>query len=167
MNLNYRTFLRSAAAILISLAFLLPMACKGGQSNGGGNGKTNLNNGGTSNGGGNGGSKEPKVVITAEDRVNGIISRDVYQVFVTASGSTRSEAMNKGLRVGQAKALNLMRKDGVLRGRRLTGRGMSDLRRLVAANSKVVKLRQEPNGTWSVVMQVRKDGLKSWMRRLE
>ena len=113
------------------------------------------------------GGTEADSGITAEMRQNGFVSASSYQVFVTAFGSSESEARESGLAEGRRKALNLMRTDPALRGRTLSAESAEELRRVVQNSSRIVRLQQEPNGgSWSVVILVEKEGLKAFIRRL-
>lgn len=120
---------------------------------------------GTKKGPGGSGS-DPETTITADMRQNGFVSASSYQVFVTAFGSSEAEARDNGLAEGRRKALNLMRTDPALRGRTLGADAAEELRRVVQNSSRIVRLQREPNGSWSVVILVEKEGLKAFLRRL-
>lgn len=104
--------------------------------------------------------------ITAEMRTNGFVNASSFQVFVTAFGSSESEAREAGLTEGRRKALNLMRTDPVLQNKALSGSSARELKRVIQESSRILALRREPNGSWSVVIRVEKEGLKAFLRRL-
>ena len=125
------------------------------------NSKADSNKGGSKTGG-----TDPDGTITAEMRQNGFVTPASYQVFVTAFGSSESEARENGLADGRRKALSLLRTDPALRGKALSPESAEELRRVIQGSSRIVRLQREPNGSWSVVILVEKEGLRAFLRRL-
>ena len=112
------------------------------------------------------GTTDAKGEIPSDMRQDGMIDSSTYQVFITAFGSSEEEARLNGLTEARHKAFNLMRKDPALQGKSLGSGSLQELRQLIARNGKIVRIQQEPNGSWSVVLRIEKEGLRGYLRRL-
>ena len=148
-------------AVLLLPGVLLLANCKGKQTPpGGDNHHTHLNPD-------KNGTESKAEPLAAEFRKEGMLSQNQYQVFITAFGETPAEARENGLQEARLKALNLMSKDPVLNGRRLSSRNMKDLKRFIQQYGKVIKVHKEPSGSWSVVLRIEKSGLRNYLMRLQ
>ena len=105
--------------------------------------------------------------IPAELRQDGMISPSVYQVFITVIGTDREEALQNGQTKAARKVLNLIRKTAQDSGRPISEKSLQELRNMIRENGRIFKMVQEPNGAWSVVYRVEKEGLRGFIRRLE
>lgn len=99
-----------------------------------------------------------------EFRRDGLISSNTYQVHITVYAETEEEALERGRALARAKAANLMLQEPILN-LMIGENGKREIRRL-AEGGDVVRVHPEGRDTWIVVLQVYRQGLRDYLRRL-
>ncbi len=114
--------------------------------------------------GGNGGLPADST-LPAHYRREGLISSNSYQVRVTVLAAGPDEARILGEDAGKQRAAELMQSERVISSR-IGYYGRQEIRKLVENEGQVVLVHPEPDGSYTVVLQVYKAGLTRYLQKL-
>lgn len=98
-------------------------------------------------------------------RRNGLISSSTYQVSVVLKAKSREEAKLSGEAQAKERAFFLIMQEPFIR-KYLSPKSRDDVLSLVESSGRVVRVFPEKDGSWSVVFQVNRIGLRSDLERL-
>ena len=103
--------------------------------------------------------------LHAAFRRNGLISSSTYQVSLSLEAATREEARRQGGVQAKDMAFYLIMQEPFIR-KYLSRKARDEVRNLVESTGRVVRVFPEGGGTWRVVLQVSKIGLRNYLERL-
>lgn len=100
----------------------------------------------------------PQPQVTEEEVLReGMVSSSTYQVMVSAIATSAEDARIKGEPEARRKAFNLIVREPFFRGM-LSDEGRRQLRMIVDQKGRVVRVKQEPDQTYTVVFQITQPG---------
>lgn len=100
----------------------------------------------------------PQPQVSEEETIReGMVSSSTYQVMVTAIASNAEDARVKAEPEARRKAFNLIVREPFFRGM-LSDEGRRQLRAIVDERGRVVRVRQEPDLTYTVIFQITQPG---------
>lgn len=118
-----------------------------------------------SGGSGNGNGRTGKPEIPPEMKRNGMVSSSTYQVYITVVSTNEADAQKLADSEARQKAYNLICQEPFMP-RVLSDSGKKDVRRLVETNGKIVKFVKENETSWSAVLHVQKENLRTHLQQI-
>ncbi len=114
---------------------------------------------------GNGNGRGGKTEIPPEMKRNGMVSSSTYQVFITVVSTNEAEAQKLADSEARQKAFNLICQEPFMP-RVLSDSGKAEVRKLVQASGKIVKFVKETDTSWSAVLHVQKESLRTHLQQI-